>query len=338
MEADVTERAGRPGPDPRVTVVVPTYERPERLGPLTARLLGQTVADLEVIVVDDGSRDETPRLLDDLVADDGSGQLRTVSARHNRGAGAARNLGWRRARAPLVAFVDDDCLPARTWVEGLLAAFERGADVVQGRTVPAEPDWRARAVFAESVEVDGFDVWFEACNIAYRRELLVSLDGFDEAFTGATLGEDMDLGWRALESGAWVTFADDAVVVHEVRRSGPLGWLRARDRRATIPYLAGKHPRLLPDRSLGIFANRSHLRACLAALGAALAATPRAPWRARVLGGLLTAQYAHLRAREQPLPGRRRHRPLAIPVWLAGDLYETVVMARASVDEDLWLL
>jgi glycosyltransferase involved in cell wall biosynthesis len=105
-----------------VSVVVPTYERPERLARLLDGLRRQTLAAdaFEVIVVDDGSGLATSELLAREGLRGGL-RLRTPRHEHNQGPSAGRNTGWRIAEAPLVAFTDDDCVPTPAWLESLLS-------------------------------------------------------------------------------------------------------------------------------------------------------------------------------------------------------------------------
>ena len=92
--------------DPRalVSVVIPTYNRWPMVGEAVDSVLAQTVSDFELIVVDDGSTDETPRRLRDY------GTRLMVVTQSRRGVAAARNLGARRASGPYLAFLDSDDL------------------------------------------------------------------------------------------------------------------------------------------------------------------------------------------------------------------------------------
>src|SRR5687768_8796137 len=126
----------------RVSVVVPTCGRPELLARCLAALEKQTLPQqaYEVLVVDDGA-------------------LRS-------GPAAARNRGWRRARAPVVAFTDDDTEPRPDWLEQGLRALQ-DADAASGRIVmplPAAPtDYERDAQGLERAE-------FVTANCFVRRE------------------------------------------------------------------------------------------------------------------------------------------------------------------------
>jgi glycosyltransferase involved in cell wall biosynthesis len=98
-----------------VSVVVPTCEGAETLRTTVEALRGQTVPDdrYEIIVVDDASTDDSAQIAEAAGA-------RVIRQSVNRGAGAARNAGARAARAPLVAFIDDDCTAEPHWLAELI--------------------------------------------------------------------------------------------------------------------------------------------------------------------------------------------------------------------------
>src|SRR3954453_20022322 len=91
---------------PRISVVVPTYRRPELLQRCLAALLRQNFArrDYEIVVVDDARSEYTRRQVEAIArVSPGMPRLRYVRAEAGRGPAVARNCGWRAARAPLVA-------------------------------------------------------------------------------------------------------------------------------------------------------------------------------------------------------------------------------------------
>jgi glycosyltransferase involved in cell wall biosynthesis len=213
---------------PDASVVISTFERPEMLTELLDSLAAQDTggATFEVIVVDDCSSDSTPAM---LAAEQERGRLdlRTIRHERNLGQGAGRNTGWRAARAPLVAFTDDDCVVDPGWLRALLdhAAESPGA-LICGRT-DARPDQEALlGPFSRTQVIHRAGPDFQTCNILYARSLLARLDGFDAEAFPSFGGEDTDLAWRAIEAGADVVYADSARVYHAVRYIGPIGRLR----------------------------------------------------------------------------------------------------------------
>lgn len=205
----------------RVSVVIPTHQRPDRLPGLVAALEAQTLPrdDFDVTFADDASPDNTPEVLERL-RETSAIDMNVVRTESNRGPGIARNLAWRRSEAPVIAFTDDDCLPAPGWLEAGLRSFERSADVVQGRTIPdpATPFGR----WDVSMTIEAFTNRYETCNMFYRRDVLEKTGGFDErfVFTPPPFGEDTMLGWSAVRTGASTAFEPDALVHHAVVHPG----------------------------------------------------------------------------------------------------------------------
>ena len=225
-----------------ISVVAPTFERVDRLRRLIAALEAQDLARdrFEVLVVDDASTDATPAVLAELAAASPI-DLRVVRREDNGGPAAARNTGWRTARADVIAFVDDDCTPDPGWLGALLAAFDRNdrLGVVQGRTRAAEGP---RGAWTVAREISHETPWFEGCNIAYRRDALEATGGFDEQIRW--YGEDTAAGWKVVEAGWERDFEGRAAVVHDLEERGVAwrirhGWLET-----NLVRLAGRHPGL----------------------------------------------------------------------------------------------
>jgi glycosyltransferase involved in cell wall biosynthesis len=308
---------------PEVTVVIPTRDRATRLTAALEALRGQTLDPerFETLVVDDGSSDGTADVLA-RVAGDGAFGVRAMRLSGD-GPAAARNAGWRAAHGPLVAFTDDDCEPTPTWLEAILraAAASPGA-IVQGITapIPREADLLSRP-FSRTRLIDGPSLWFATCNIAYPRDLLERLGGFDEFFSEA-LGEDTDLGWRGLEAGARVEFAAEAVVHHAVEDLGPAGYMRHALRGADAVYAFRRHPGLRQSTlRYGVFRNPSLARLGLAIAGLVLARRHRA-------AALLAAPYARdVLGRSMSSDGG----PQLVPYLLAYDVVQAYTSLRGSI-------
>jgi GT2 family glycosyltransferase len=142
------------------------------------------------------------------------------------GPAAARNEGWRAARASLVAFVDDDCVVDPQWLrEGLRCCREHPGAIVQGRVDPIPEESDRETPFTRTLRIHAAGPYYQTCNIFYPRSLLEELGGFDETFTMPG-GEDTDLAWRAITNGTPTAFGAAARAYHAVNLIGPLGRLR----------------------------------------------------------------------------------------------------------------
>jgi GT2 family glycosyltransferase len=229
---------------PALSVVVPTCGRLALLDRCLAALLHQTLAGChyEIIVVDDRPDVHTGELVArwrDRSA--GRGPAITYLANGGgHGPAAARNRGWRIALARLVAFTDDDTVPAPDWLQRGLDAFDDSVDVLCGRVempLPARPtDYERDAQQLESAE-------FVTANCFCRKSVLEALDGFDERFLLAWR-EDSDLHFRLLAMRARIARAPQALVVHPVRPA-PWGVSLLQVRKIAFDALLyKKHPRL----------------------------------------------------------------------------------------------
>jgi len=196
----------------------------------------------EVVVVDDGSGPDTDAVLQREQAR-ASLNLRWERNERAQGPGGARNRGWRAAGAQLIAFTDDDCVPAPAWLRrGLEAHLRDPAAIVQGRTQPDPAELHLAGVFSRTLTIEELGPHYETCNIFYPRELLEHLEGFDEGFGLRPGGEDIDLAWRAIELGRPTRFEPDALVHHAVERLGPVGTLRGATRWTETVRVFARHP------------------------------------------------------------------------------------------------
>jgi GT2 family glycosyltransferase len=311
---------------PEIAVVVPTRDRPLRLRWLLNALEEQSLAPelFEVIVCHDSRGPETEELLRTHPL-----ALRGV-LRHRalepgtRSAGYKRNLGWRSARAPVIAFTDDDCRPPTDWLARALEAASRhpGA-IVQGATRP-DPDeieLALRAPHARTQAIDPPSPWAQTCNILYPRELLERLDGFDEQIES---GEDTDVALRGIAAGASFLAAPEVVNYHSVQSSGLPALLRTLPRWEFIPWLVKRHPELRRECAAGVFWRETHGWMLLALAGVALT-------RSHPAALLLAAPWAVRAAPSYgPGPRGRLRACLELPSRAVVDLVELSVLARGS--------
>ncbi len=205
------------GPWPSVSVVVCTHNGHGTLDECLARLTTISYPDYEVIVVNDGSSEACS-----AIARLHGVQL--IETEH-RGLGHARNEGIKAARGEIVAFLDDDAYPDADWLQYVAALLRaNGHAGVGGPNIPPEDDgFVAECVAAapggpihvlvsdrEAEHVPG-------CNMAFRKDVLEEVGGFDQRFE--TAGDDVDLCWRLQKAGRTLGFSAGAVVMHRRRDS-----------------------------------------------------------------------------------------------------------------------
>ena len=309
---------------PAVSVVVATRDRVDRLSALLAALRAQRIdsSEFELVVVDDGSRDGTAKLLDRERARPG---LRIeVLRRDGRGPAAARNAGWHAASASLIAFTDDDCEPPPGWLGALTAAAAASPEaIIQGPTVPIPRELGDQGAFTRTKLIVKPNPWYQTCNILYPRALLERLDGFDEGFPEA-LGEDTDLGWRARERGVELIWCEEARTHHAVDDLGPVGYLRGALRGSDAVLVFKRYPGLRTEAlALGSIRNPALPRLGLAVVAAGLTLRRRP-----VAGALLALPYA------RNLAARCRERRVSLalaPYYAVFDILAAWTSLRGSV-------
>ena len=211
---------GPPGAPPVVTAVVCTWNRAHLVGRALASIRAQTVTDVEILVVDDGSTDATPDVLARLLAP----RLRVLRHAQNAGISRARNTALAHARGEWVAFLDDDNEWTPRYLERQLALARThpGTDVVYCRarrldartgqeTVLPAAVWSGR-VFDRLVAG-----WLPLVSATLlRRARLTDVGGLDEELRAM---EDEDLWLRLACRTDFAGTADTLVVRHE--HTGP---------------------------------------------------------------------------------------------------------------------
>ena len=203
---------------PVVSVVIPAYDRAATIRPAVESVLRQTLADIEVIVVDDGSADGTA----DAARRIPDPRVRVVALGENRGVSAARNEGVRAARAPWIAFQDsdDEWLPEKLALQ--MAALGEGDVAVYcgmavigttaaGRTrIDYVPDPRLTGISGEIEPALSKGSFISTQTLVARRDAILDVGGFDEALRALV---DWDLALRLCRTGR-VAFVD-APLVHQ---------------------------------------------------------------------------------------------------------------------------
>jgi glycosyltransferase involved in cell wall biosynthesis len=207
--------------DPLVTVVVPVRDGADVLPACLDALAGQQDAPpFEVVVVDNGSQDDTADVARAHPVVD------RVVSEQRPGSYAARNAGISAARGRVLAFTDADCRPRPPWLARGAEALGR-ADVVGGRVhavVSARPTtWERydRAVYLDQERAVREEGYAATANLLVHAEVLQAVGGFDASLSSSG---DLEWGQRATAAGFRPVYAADAVVEHVARRTGRSTW------------------------------------------------------------------------------------------------------------------
>jgi glycosyltransferase involved in cell wall biosynthesis len=301
----------------RVSVVIPARDAEAMIGRTVAAVVAQELdGGFEVVVVDDGSTDGTAETARAAGA-------RVVSNATARGPADARNAGVAASTAPLIAFIDADCIPAPGWLRAGVSALEH-ADLVQGRVEP-EPGVPV-GPFDHVITVRDESGLYETANLFVRREWFERVGGFRPFLDPADghFGEDLVFGWEVRRAGGRTTFAADALVYHEVVERPASAWLEERRRLRLFPEITKAVPELRSCWFLGLFLSRRTAKLDLALAAIALAVLTRRP-----LLVLLALPYA--RATFRTNQWYRRWVMKQNAVHLAGDVLGMLSLIEGSV-------
>ena len=208
---------------PKVSVVVCAYDAADTIDDCLTSLSKLTYPLVEVIVVNDGSRDATASIARQHAA------VRVIDV-PNGGLSAARNVGLAHAAGEIVAYTDADVRVDADWltylVQPMLASDVAGAG--GPNVVPPDDPWVAQCVArapggpSHVMLDDRIAEHVPGCNMAFRRQELLSIDGFNPVYLRA--GDDVDICWRLQAKGRRIGFAASALVWHHRRASVNAYW------------------------------------------------------------------------------------------------------------------
>jgi GT2 family glycosyltransferase len=226
---------------PRVSVVVCSYNAERTMEACLVSLEKLNYPDYEVIVVNDGSKDRTLEIAERF------SYCRIIS-QPNKGLSVARNVGAEAATGEIVAYTDSDCVADPDWLTYLVAKMET-ADLVAcgGPNFPPPEDNLVPAAVAVSpggpthvLLSDDVAEHIAGCNMAFRRDVLLRLGGFDPVYRAA--GDDVDICWRFQDAGYTIGFSPSAVVWHFRRNTvkAYLGQQKGYGKAEALVY--NKHP------------------------------------------------------------------------------------------------
>lgn len=230
------------------SVIICTYNRAWLLKRALHALAGQTLSaeHFEVIVIDDGSQDETAEVCRKMLP--GLSNLRYVSSGRNIGFSGARNRGIDVSIGDCLLFTDDDCIPAVDWVERLTAALGR-VEIAAGTVASSTDNY-----FTLSHNIAQFHAFMPGqkagpsefvagANMGFRRSVLKQLKGFE---THIKYAADMDFILRARSKGYHPFFVPEAVVIHGPDRTTFKGVLKySADHAAVTIFIRNRYRSML---------------------------------------------------------------------------------------------
>ena len=235
---------------PKVSVVVCAYNAADTIAECLSSIGQLDYPDFEVILVNDGSRDAT------LEIARGFPGIRIIDI-PNGGLSAARNIGLREAHGEIVAYTDADVRVDPSWLTYLVRPFLESDVVGCGgpNVVPPDDPWLAQCVARAPggpthVMVDDRTAeHIPGCNMAFRRDALRAIGGFNAVYVHA--GDDVDICWRLQAQGWRLGFAPSALVWHHHRNTIRAYWRQQAGYGEAEAMLRPRHPDKFPGLHIG---------------------------------------------------------------------------------------
>lgn len=213
--------------DPRskrlfISVVVCSYNGSRTISETLDQLLKLDYPDFEIIVVNDGSKDNLAAIVKKYPV-----QLITIP---NRGLSNARNVGLNNAKGEIIAYLDDDAYPDAHWLHYLAYTYHTTSyAAIGGPNIAPDNDGNLAFCVANApggpvhvLLTDEIAEHVPGCNLSIRKNVLLEVGGFDPIYRAA--GDDVDICWRIQDAGCLIGFHPSAMVWHHRRNSLKAYW------------------------------------------------------------------------------------------------------------------
>jgi O-antigen biosynthesis protein len=225
---------------PFFSVIVCSYNGSGTIRDCLEGLMKLEYFNFEVIVVNDGSRDNLAEIVEPY-------PVKLINT-ENRGLSSARNIGLLHANGEILAYIDDDAYPDPHWLNYLAFAYQTSSVAgIGGPNIAPFTDGPIATCVANApggpmhvLLTDEIAEHIPGCNMSFRKSALLKIGGFDPVFTAA--GDDVDICWRVQESGGTIGFHPSALVWHHRRNSVKAYWRQQKGYGKAEALLENKWP------------------------------------------------------------------------------------------------
>ena len=225
---------------PFISVVVCSYNGSATIRETIEEISKLNYKNFEVIVVNDGSKDNLEAIVKEY-------PVKLIST-PNRGLSSARNTGMNAALGDIIAYIDDDAYPDIDWLNYLAYAYTNTdhASIGGPNIIPAGDGFIATCVAnapggpVHVLVSDEIAEHIPGCNMSFKKEALKKIGGFDPIYRNA--GDDVDVCWRIQQSGGTIGYHPSALVWHHRRNSFKAYWKQQKGYGKAEALLEAKWP------------------------------------------------------------------------------------------------
>ena len=191
-----------------VSIIIITKNHSKYLGKCLNSVLNQNYKNIEIILVDHNSLDNTA----EIVKSFNSEKIKYFLYKENKGIANARNFGITNSKGKFIFFTDSDCIVTKNWIdEGINIFLNDNVEGVEGKTIAENQNFGASEHFVENF----LGGQYQTCNIAYKRSTLMEVGMFNENYRIAY--EDIDLALRVKKKYT-IKFNPEMLVFHQLVR------------------------------------------------------------------------------------------------------------------------
>jgi len=199
----------------KISIIITVFNEANFISKCISSLLNQIYKKFELIIIDSNSTDNTASIICSFK----DKRIKYIKTKKRVSIAKGRNIGIKHATGRYVFFIDADCIASKTWLRNGIKRFKEGVVGVEGKTYYASKNYVPS--FSDKIRKNNiFEKWgqnggeYFSCNIAYTKEVLSILNGFDERYEN--MFEDRDLGLRANRKGK-IVFCKKMEVFHQKR-------------------------------------------------------------------------------------------------------------------------
>ncbi|MBU1202677.1 glycosyltransferase [Patescibacteria group bacterium] len=235
------------------SIVLSTFNRLAYLKKCLEALLAQDFSEYEIVIVNDGSTDDTKEFLDSL----SDPKIKIIHHKKNLGLSVARNTGIKNTYYDIIAFTDDDCLPEKNWLSQLVAGFDsENVGLVIGQVFYIDKNYKG--YFPERLVQNIKAHWPMGANVAYHKKVFDTCGYFDPQFFKYN-NEDSEMAIRTVSYGFDFKKQPTAVVCHQADNWTTRSLLKSAHNGSVWPILKKKYPKdyliFKPPIKFGLFVN-----------------------------------------------------------------------------------
>lgn len=206
-----------------VSVVIPVKNSDKTIEKTINSILNQSYKKIEIVVVDDGSTDDSLKIIKNIIKKNKSKvKIKCFENEKNLGPAATRNRGVKESKGEIIFFIDSDCFAPEKWLEKIMKEYsEKNIGGVGGYLEPGEKTFvafleRMQNKYLLNIKNEKI-TGKEKCpagytnSMTYLKKALIETGGFDENFKFAS-GEDFELKKRVCEKGYNLVFIPEPII------------------------------------------------------------------------------------------------------------------------------